>query len=51
MNTQAEKELDAQTIEELGINDETIEKLHFISHRKDEEKRKWNTLWQEVKSQ
>lgn len=51
VNTQAEKELDAQTIEELGINDETIEKLHFISHRKDEEKRKWNTLWQEVKSQ
>lgn len=51
VNTQTEKELDAKMIEELGINDETIEKLHFISHRTDEEKKKWNTLWQEVKSQ
>lgn len=51
VNTQVEKELDEKTVQELGINDETIQKLHFISHRPDEEKKRWNTLWQEVKSQ
>lgn len=51
VNTQTEDELDEKMIQDLGINDETIEKLHFISHRPDEEKRRWNTLWQEVKSQ
>lgn len=50
VNTQAQKELDAKIVQELGINEETIKKLHFIMHRPDAEKKKWNTLWQEVKS-
>lgn len=51
VNTQAEQELDQKMIQELGINEETIQKLHFISHRSDAEKKRWNSLWQEVKSQ
>lgn len=51
VNATATKNLDPTLVKEVGINEETIKKLHFISYRTDAEKKKWNELWQEVKSQ
>lgn len=50
-NIQATKNLDPTYVKEMGINEETIQKLHFISYHSDAEKKNWNTMWQEVKSQ
>lgn len=50
VNMDAIKNLDPAFVKELGINDEMIAKLHFITYRSDDEKKKWNELWQEVKS-
>jgi spermidine/putrescine transport system substrate-binding protein len=50
VNTEATKSLDAEFVKQMGINDETIAKLHFISYHSDAEKKEWNEMWQEVKS-
>lgn len=50
VNTEVTERLDPQFAKEMGINDETINRLHFITYRPEEEKRQWNELWQEVKA-
>lgn len=49
-NTKAIEELDPEYVKEMGLDNETISRLHFISYHTDEQKKKWNELWQEVKA-
>ncbi|WML29649.1 ABC transporter substrate-binding protein [Neobacillus sp. OS1-32] len=51
VNIEVTKNLDAEFVKQMGINEETIAKLHFISYHSDAEKKQWNEMWQEVKSQ
>jgi spermidine/putrescine transport system substrate-binding protein len=51
VNQEVSKNLDPAFQEEMGLNEETINKLKFISYHSDEEKKQWNELWLTVKSQ
>lgn len=50
VNTEVTKNLDPDFVQQMGINEETIAKLYFISYHSDAEKKKWNEMWQEVKA-
>ncbi|MEC1522811.1 ABC transporter substrate-binding protein [Neobacillus niacini] len=50
VNTEVTKNLDPEFVQQMGINEETIAKLHFISYHSDAEKKTWNEMWQEVKA-
>ena len=50
-NTEAINNLDPDYVAEIGMDEESLEKLHFISYRSDEQKNAWNDLWQEVKAE
>ncbi|WP_219834978.1 PotD/PotF family extracellular solute-binding protein [Paenibacillus sp. R14(2021)] len=50
VNKNVTRTLDPAFVEEMGLDEKTIGKLTFISYRSDEEKKKWNELWLEVKS-
>jgi spermidine/putrescine transport system substrate-binding protein len=51
VNTQVVDKLDPAFVQELGLDQETISKLFFISYHTEEEKKAWNELWHEVKAQ
>lgn len=50
-NTEAINNLDPDYVAEIGMDEESLSKLHFISYRSDEQKNAWNDLWQEVKAE
>lgn len=49
-NMETLNSLDEQFVKDNNFDEETLEKLHFISFRSDAEKREWNDLWQEAKA-
>lgn len=51
VNTQVIDNLDADFIQEMGLDQEAISKLFFISYRAEDVKKQWNEIWHEVKAE
>ncbi|WP_019120967.1 ABC transporter substrate-binding protein [Brevibacillus massiliensis] len=51
VNTQVVDNLDPAFVQEMGLDEEAISKLFFISYHTEDEKKAWNELWHEVKAQ
>lgn len=50
VNTQVVDALDPDFVQEMGLDEESISKLFFISYHPEEVKKAWNELWHEVKA-
>lgn len=51
VNKEAVNSLDKKFVEEMGLGEDALAKLYFISYHEDGVKKSWNDLWQEVKAQ
>jgi len=49
-NMETVQSLDEEFIKENNFDEETLNKLHFITYHTDDEKKAWNEMWQEVKA-
>lgn len=51
VNTKAIAKVDPELVEAGAMDEESLNKLHFISYHEDSVKKAWNELWQEVKAE
>ncbi|NPV42595.1 MAG: ABC transporter substrate-binding protein [Firmicutes bacterium] len=51
VNSEVINNLDEEFIEEMGLGEDILNKLYFISYHGEDVKREWNELWQEVKAE
>ncbi|SHI96043.1 ABC transporter substrate-binding protein [Lutispora thermophila] len=51
VNSEAVNALDKETINEMNIGEDSLNKLYFIEYHGEDVKKQWNELWQEVKAQ